>query len=118
MTAILPPTRPITALLLSIALGTTAAPAVEPAISGAEEHSLFLKSDGTVWMCGSSAYGQSGTGSTATRYTPTQVMAGVKGIASANYQSFFLRDDGSVWASGYNAKATNATMIHGQGRRQ
>ncbi len=43
------------------------------AIAAGSDHSLAIKSDGTVWAWGDNRYGELGDGSTTTRYTPVQV---------------------------------------------
>ena len=44
-------------------------------ISAGDEHSLILKTDGTLWACGNNEYGQLGDGTTTTRDTlvPVQI---------------------------------------------
>src|SRR5437764_5047032 len=49
------------------------------AIAGGGNHSLALKSDGTVWAWGYNVYGQLGDGTTTNRLTPVQV-SGVSGV--------------------------------------
>jgi hypothetical protein len=43
------------------------------AIAAGNDHSLFLKNDGTVWAVGYNDYGQLGDGTTVNKYTPVQV---------------------------------------------
>jgi len=79
------------------------------AVSAGREHSLVLKSDGTVFSFGNNGYGQLGDGSTTSRTTPVQVtgLTGVIAIAAANDASYALQTDGAgggiVWAWGGNA---------------
>ena len=49
------------------------------AIAAGSDHSLFLKSDGTVWACGRNSEGQLGIGNYTQTGTPTQVI-GLTGI--------------------------------------
>jgi len=69
-------------------------------------HSLFLKTDSTVWACGANYDGQLGNGTTVTNNTPTQVSAltQVTAMSAGLFHSLFLRTDSTVWACGYNAK--------------
>lgn len=75
------------------------------AISAGYRHSLFLKSDGTVWAAGLNERGQLGDGTTTDKYVPIQVseMSGISAIAAGSLHSLFLKNDGSVWACGINS---------------
>ncbi|MBL8340772.1 MAG: hypothetical protein JNL30_04820 [Rubrivivax sp.] len=77
------------------------------AISVGQDHSLALRSDGTVWAWGQNDVGQLGQGDDQSRTTPTQVpgLNSVVAIAAGAAHSFALRNDGSVWAWGWNANA-------------
>ena len=69
----------------------------------AEFHSLFLKSDGSLWATGLNSYGQLGEGTTINRNSPVQVVAsGVTQVATGYYNSLFLKSDGSLWTMGRN----------------
>ena len=73
------------------------------AIAAGYEHSLFLKSDGSLWAMGGNGYGQLGDGTYNTTNRPEQIVASnVTAIAAANYVSLFLKSDGSLWAMGDN----------------
>jgi len=74
------------------------------AISAYELHSLFLKSDSTVWACGINSLGQLGDGTTTNRLAPIQVpgLTGIIAISAGNTYSLFLKSDGTVWACGQN----------------
>ena len=65
-------------------------------------HSLFTKSDGTLWGCGNNSYGQLGDGTFVTHYAPAQLATGVTAVATGSNHSLILKSDGSVWATGYN----------------
>ncbi len=73
----------------------------------AGNHSLFLKSDGSLWGMGYNDYGQLGLGNTIAQSSPQKIVnSGVAAISAAGGEgrnSLFLRGDGSVWAMGYNA---------------
>jgi alpha-tubulin suppressor-like RCC1 family protein len=78
---------------------------VTAAIAGGEDHSVALRSDGTVWAWGGNLYGQLGDGTTTNSSTPVQVrgLSGVTAVAAGDYCSVALRSDGTVWAWGFNA---------------
>ncbi len=74
------------------------------AVASGSSHSLFLKSDGTVWATGLNTSGQLGDGTTANRQSPVQVsgLTNVVEISAGNTHSLFLKNDGTVWACGLN----------------
>ena len=80
------------------------------AVAAGNEHSLALKSDGTVWAWGGNYYGQLGIGSNAVGAVPVQSavpvqvsgLTGVKAIAASSQHSLALKTDETVWAWGYN----------------
>ncbi|WP_068468395.1 PKD-like domain-containing protein [Candidatus Protochlamydia phocaeensis] len=77
------------------------------AIAGGGDHSLTLKSDGTVWACGLNGYGQLGNGTNTDSTLPLQVGGGtpftdVVSIAGGGFHSLALKSDGTVWAWGLN----------------
>ena len=76
-------------------------------IAGGCEHSLFLKSDGSLWVVGDNCYGELGDGTTdSDNYNtnlPEQIVTGnVTAIAAGEFHSLFLKSDGSLWGMGYN----------------
>ncbi len=80
------------------------------AISGGEDHSLALKSDGSVWAWGEDLHGQVGANDNkgADKFYPVQVVgpdaAGslteVSSIAAGDDHSLALKTDGTIWAWG------------------
>ncbi len=73
------------------------------AVAAGSQHSLALKSDGTVWAWGLDLAGQLGDGASNNISTvPMQVLGldGVVAIAAGAGHSLALRNDGSVWAWG------------------
>jgi alpha-tubulin suppressor-like RCC1 family protein len=73
------------------------------AIAAGYGHSLFLKSDGSLWAMGLNWDGQLGDGTYNQTNLPEQIVASnVTAIAAGNMHSLFLKSDGSLWAMGYN----------------
>jgi len=79
------------------------------AISSADNHTVVLKTDGTVWSWGFNSAGQLGHGTTGgfEVTVPTQVpgLTDVVAVASNNAttgHSFAVKSDGTVWAWGEN----------------
>lgn len=64
-------------------------------VTGGFFHSIFLKSDGTVWHCGRTVSNVA---------NPTQFagLSNVVAISAGQYFSMFLKSDGTVWVSGNN----------------
>ena len=68
-----------------------------------DNHSLFLKQNGSVWGMGHNSYGQLGDETKENRSSPVQIFAGnVSRIAAGQNHSIILMDDGSLWATGNN----------------
>ena len=68
-------------------------------------HSLILKTDGSLHTFGKNTNGQLGDGTTTSKSTPTQILAsGVAQIAAGYTHSLILKTDGSLHAFGYNLK--------------
>lgn len=66
-------------------------------------HTLAVKTDGTLWAWGMNMYGELGDGTTASRYSPVQVMDGVAAVATGEGMvSFAIKTDGSLWGWGAN----------------
>jgi alpha-tubulin suppressor-like RCC1 family protein len=73
------------------------------AIAAGGDHSLFLKSDGSLWVMGSSYNGQLGNGTFNSTNRPEQIVASdVVAIAAGGDHSLFLKTDGSLWGMGRN----------------
>ncbi|HEX2923103.1 MAG TPA: hypothetical protein VHS28_03640 [Chloroflexota bacterium] len=66
------------------------------------EHSVALKSDGTVWAWGGNRYGQLGVGTTEDRALPVQVanLDRVTNIAAGGSRNLARRSDGTFWGWG------------------
>ena len=73
-------------------------------VAAAGHHSMFLKSDGSLWVMGYNRYGQLGDGTFNPTNPPEQIVASnVTAIAAGDDHSLFLKSDGSLWAMGYNS---------------
>jgi len=51
-------------------------------MSAGGRHSLYVKTDGTLWATGGNDYGQLGDGTTTNRSTPVQVASGVATVSA------------------------------------
>jgi alpha-tubulin suppressor-like RCC1 family protein len=78
------------------------------AIAAGQFHSLFLKSDGSLWGMGRNDGGQLGTGVYTSRSpfgiaSQYEIMTnGVTAIAAGYGDSLFVKSDGSLWGTGNN----------------
>lgn len=81
---------------------------VGTAVAAGEQHSLVLKSDGTVWATGDNSKGQLGLDSLETQTLVLTKMtlnnSDVTAIAAGDQHSLILKSDGTVWATGNNGK--------------
>ena len=68
------------------------------------QHSMFVKSDGSLWTVGYNGEGGLGNGSNGNSTNrPQQIVAGgVTAAAAGHYHSLFVKTDGSLWAMGGN----------------
>ncbi|MCL2775870.1 MAG: hypothetical protein FWD71_21375 [Oscillospiraceae bacterium] len=95
------------------------------AISAGMQHSVALKSNGTVWTWGSNSYGQLGNGTKDPTYVsgdpstyatvnpnPYHVvgLANVTAIAAGGYVTIAMESDGSIWTWGEN-NYTSPTQV-------
>lgn len=78
-------------------------------VSLGESHSAAIKHDGTLWMWGRNQYGQLGDGTTLSRSSPVQTVAGGTGwkyvsCSPVNGRSTYaVKHDGSLWTWGNNS---------------
>jgi len=73
------------------------------AIVAGAYHSVFLKSDGSLWAMGRNTYGQLGDGTTNNINAPEQIVpGGVVAIAAGDFHTLFAKSDGSLWGVGNN----------------
>jgi len=75
------------------------------AIAAGYYHSLFLKSDGSLWATGDDQYGELGDGNPygGSIISPEMIVASnVTAITAGGYHSLFLKGDGRLWGMGEN----------------
>src|SRR5882724_1824240 len=70
-------------------------------IADGEQHSLFIKPDGSLWATGWNKYGQLGDGTVTNHLLPELIVSNnVTAIAAGGDHSLFVKADGSLWAMG------------------
>ena len=73
-------------------------------VAAGEDHSLIVKTDGSLWAMGSNFAGQLGDGTRTARGVPVQILpGGVLAAAGGANHSLFVKTDGSLWAMGDNS---------------
>ena len=72
------------------------------ALAAGDDHSLMVRSDGTLWTWGRNQCYQLGLGDNVTREVPTQVGSSTDWVevAAGSNHSLALRSDGTLWAWG------------------
>ncbi len=68
-------------------------------------HTTAIKQDGTLWLWGDNTYGQLGDGTTTSRSSPVQTIAGGtnwKQVACGFDHTGAIKTDGTLWVWGYN----------------
>lgn len=73
------------------------------AVYAGMNHSLLIKSDGSLWAMGRNDFGQLGDGTNASHNTPRQIAASVVAASAGGDHSLFIKSDGTLWASGNNS---------------
>lgn len=71
-------------------------------VAAGESHTLFIKTDGSLWAMGNNNYGQLGDGATTDRNVPVKVGTDVIAAVAGSSHSLFLKSDSTLWAMGYN----------------
>ena len=72
-------------------------------VSASGDHSMFLKSDGTLWATGNNTYGQLGDGTSVSKTTPVQVATGIASVSAGYEFTMFIKTDSTLWAMGNNS---------------
>jgi alpha-tubulin suppressor-like RCC1 family protein len=74
-------------------------------VAGADNHSLFLMTDGSLWAAGSNDMGKLGTGNFTSSEPLTKIVnSGVAGMAVGNKHSVYWTTEGEVYVFGSDEK--------------
>ena len=73
-------------------------------VSAGYDHTVALKSDGTLWTWGSNYYGQLGDGTTTDMHSPERIGTDINwaSVSAGSYYTVALKSDGTLWAWGSN----------------
>jgi alpha-tubulin suppressor-like RCC1 family protein len=82
---------------------------VAKAIATRGFHSLFIKTDGTLWAMGLNNSGQLGDGTTTNRTAPIQIATQVAAASGGESHTLFLKTNGTLWAMGANGSGQLGT---------
>jgi len=74
-------------------------------ISGGNNHTMMIKTDGSLWTWGDNSKGQLGDGTTENKYSPVKIMDNVAQVSAGTSYSMAIKTDGSLWAWGGNSSA-------------
>jgi alpha-tubulin suppressor-like RCC1 family protein len=91
---------PVRSALLAAALLSVGVPAFAQTAAGGANHTVILKSDGTVWTVGVNTSGQIGDNGTTTRKSPPYQVPGLTGIvavASGGYHTMAITSTGDLY---------------------
>lgn len=91
-------------VMSATALLCVAANVCAQTLAGGTNHSVILKSDGTVWTVGHNGVGQLGDGTTTARTSVVQVsgLSDVVAVASGANHALALTSTGNLYLWGYN----------------
>jgi alpha-tubulin suppressor-like RCC1 family protein len=85
--------------------GFAAAPSLVDAdvsvVSAGQEHTVFVKTNGSLWGMGNNSQGQLGI-ATLTSAVPVPIATGVTTVATGLSHTLFVKTDGTLWAMGNN----------------
>jgi hypothetical protein len=70
---------------------------------GGRAHTMYVKTDGTLWANGRNDRGQLGDGTTTYPCAPVRMATGVASVSGGRYHTMYVRTDGTLWAMGLNS---------------
>ena len=72
------------------------------AVAAGEDHSVAMKTDGTLWAWGDNRYGQIGDGTTTQRNAPVRIGMGWTAVSAGGYNTIAIKEGGTIWIWGDN----------------
>jgi alpha-tubulin suppressor-like RCC1 family protein len=65
-------------------------------------HSVFVKTNNTLWAMGRNSHGQLGDGTTTQRNSPVQIATDVSQACGGALHTVFMKTDKTLWSTGHN----------------
>lgn len=75
------------------------------AVSCGGSHTAAIKTDGSLWMWGSNAWGQLGNGTLESKTRPVKIMDNVRAVSCGSGFTAVIKTDNTLWIWGSNAAA-------------
>ena len=66
------------------------------------DHTMAIRTDGSLWAWGFNEYGQLGDGTIETRLMPEKIMENVASVSAGRFHTTAIKTDGSLWVWGEN----------------
>ncbi|MCL1987977.1 MAG: stalk domain-containing protein [Firmicutes bacterium] len=107
----------IVAVFVAVSFSTTNVQAegrvdgVLPNFSAGSEHTMAIRSDGSLWGWGRNHRGQLGDGTTTDRATPVRIMDNVIAVSAYYHNTLAIRSDGSLWGWGIDFSSTPVKIM-------
>jgi hypothetical protein len=83
------------------------------AVSASSHHTVYIKSDDSLWAMGSNSSGQLGDGSAINRNTPVPIATGVASASAGGSHTLFVKTDASLWMAGGSGGGTPRQIATG-----
>lgn len=72
-------------------------------VSCGNEHTMILKTNGTLWACGDNTYGQLGTGDKMDKAEPVKILSNIASVSCGSNHTVAITDNGKVLGFGSNS---------------
>ena len=73
-------------------------------VSAGDNHTVAIKTDGTLWAWGGNGFGQLGDGTYEYKSIPVQIGTGYASVSIGSWHTVAIKTDGTLWAWGNNGE--------------